>query len=241
VFNELVATSALMPGCFYVTDKVLYLARTRNTFYTYGGASVQEIVNELLQRESFCTELIEGITANETFINVLAQTIIGSATFQDIVAQILLSDLDFRSAILQAIANILTREFIVDVLSDALSVVAPDGSRVATNDGGKLTLQLATNDKFGIVKGQANTSPTTWHNVHATNGMLSINREQVEVVMDGKDTQVKNSINVRAEDNCIVGRNENGTIVLPIRYAENEPVSPADGTMYLVKENASNP
>jgi hypothetical protein len=65
--------------------------------------------------------------------------------------------------------------------------------------------------------------------------MLSINREHVESVMDGKDLAIKNAINVRAEDNCIVGRNDNGVIVLPIRQAENEPTTPPQG-LTLIKE-----
>ena len=241
-FEELVAAGKLVPGTFYFTQNLIHFAKTNKTYNTYGGASVQAIVNEILQRDRFSIELIEALAGSVLFKNVIAQTIISSATFQEIVAELLLSNEDFRHALLQAIAGILTRDFIVDILSDVISVVAPDGSRVATNDGGKLTLQLATNDKFGIVKGQSNASPTTWHNVSATNGMLSIHREHVETVMDTKDTAIKNAINVRAEDNCIVGHNENGTIILPLRQVKEEPANPATGTMYLVNEaDANNP
>jgi hypothetical protein len=81
------------------------------------------------------------------------------------------------------------RETVIDVVSEIVSVVAPDGSTVATNNGGRLTLQVATNNQFGIVKGQANDSPTTWHNASIVNGIPSVNRGQVESVMDSNHRQ----------------------------------------------------
>jgi hypothetical protein len=236
-FERLVATNALVPGVFYYVPNIFYLAQTPNTFYTYGGASVSEIVNELLQRETFCTELVETFTTNETFRQSVVQTLIGDPAFQIFVAEILLSDVEFRTAILQTIAHVVTKELVIDVIAEVVSIVAPDGTTVATNNGGKLTLQAATNSQFGIVKGQANNTPAAWHNVSAANGMLSINREHVESVMDTKDIAVKNAINVRAEDGCMVGHNENGIVVLPIRQVENEPVTPTGGTLYLIAES----
>ena len=35
VFDDLVNTSALVPGVFYYTPSVIYLARTKNTYYSY--------------------------------------------------------------------------------------------------------------------------------------------------------------------------------------------------------------
>ena len=241
VFDNLVATRALAPGTFYYTPTLIYLARTNNTYYTYGGASVQEIVNELLQRETFTTELIETFSTNETFRQSVVETLLGDTIFQTFVSELLLTDEDFREELLQAISSSLTRQTIIDVINDVVSVVAPDGSSIATNNAGRLMLQLATNNQFGIVKGQENNTLTTWHNTSITNGIPSVNRGQVESVMDTKDNAIKTSINVRAEDNCIVGRNENGTIILPIRQVETEPVTPVAGTMYLVNEHADNP
>jgi hypothetical protein len=134
----------------------------------------------------------------------------------------------------------LVNKTIMTVLTSAIKIIAPDGSEVAKNDEGTLTLQAATNNQFGIVKGQSNTSPATWHHVSVSNGALSINREQLETIINSKDTAIRNAINVRAEDGCIVGQNVDGIIMLPFRYVENEPPNPADGTLYLVKEaNAS--
>ena len=244
VFDDLAAAETLVPGTFYCTDHLIHLARTKNTYHTYGGATIQEIVDELLLRENFTTELIETITANETFRESMVQTLIGNSTFQTFVSELLLTDVNFQNAIVQAIANMSIRNTVIDVVSEIVSVVAPDGSTIAANDGGTLTLQLATNEKFGIVKGQVNTSPTTWQNVSATDGLLSVNRLQAEEVMNTKDTAVKNSVNVRAEDYCIVGQNQNdgsGMVVLPIRQENTEPVSPVAGKLYLVNENASTP
>jgi hypothetical protein len=238
-FDDLVATRTLAPGTFYYTPTLIYLARSKDEYYVYGGASVQDITTELLQRETFTTELIEALAANVTFRQVIVQSLIGDSNFQTFVSNLLLSDTEFRDSILEAIANMSIRETVIDVVSEIVSVVAPDGSTVATNNGGRLTLQVATNSQFGIVKGQANDSPTTWHNVSIANGVPSVNRGQVESVMDSKDTlaknDVRNSINVRAEDNCIVGTNNNGIITLPIRQAETEPVTPPPG-LTLIKE-----
>ena len=240
-FDRLVNTRALAPGTFYYTPTLFYLARTNDTYYTYGGASVQEIVTELLQRETFTTELIESFSTNETFRQTVVQTLMGDVTFQAFVSELLLTDEDFRAELLLAISSSLTRQTIINVINDVVSVVAPDGSSIAVNTAGRLTLQLATNNQFGIVKGQDNNSLTTWHNTSIANGIPSVNRGQIESVMDTKDNVIKNSINVRAEDNCIVGRNENGTIILPIRQVATEPATPAAGTMYLINEHADTP
>ena len=68
-----------------------------------------------------------------------------------------------------------------------LSINAPDGSVLATNDDGIFTLPAATNDTFGLVKGQRNNTPLTWHLVSvAANGTMSINREALEALIDHK-------------------------------------------------------
>jgi hypothetical protein len=104
-----------------------------------------------------------------------------------------------------------------------------------------LTLQAATNGGFGIVRGQNNNTPTTWHNVHAANGLLSVNRQQVEAVMDNKDIAMRNSINVRAADGCIVGRNENGILVLPFYQVNDESEITDDGLYFINEPNANSP
>ena len=236
VFDSMVAAKTLVSGTFYYTPAVFYLAKTNNTYYTYGGVSVQELADELLSRENFTETLIEIIAGNQTFINTVIQHIVNDASFQNTISVLLLSDTNFYNAVLTAIGGILTRKFISEILADAIAILAPDGSSIATNNNGVFTLKAAANNQFGVVKGQANNTQTTWHNASADNGILSINRGQVESVMDGKDTVIKNNINVRAEDNCIVGRNENGIVILPIRLEENVPVSPAAGTLHLIKE-----
>jgi hypothetical protein len=140
-------------------------------------------------------------------------------------------------------AAILADETIISLLANAISFFSPDGSSIAQNNNGKFTIQAAANDRFGIVKGQSNNTPLTLQNVSIVGGVPSINREQLEALIDNKIKAAISTINVRAVDNCIVGHNNgNGIITLPIRQVNEEPVNPIDGTMYLVNEsNATNP
>jgi len=57
-----------------------------------------------------------------------------------------------------------------------------------------LNSQLASNEQFGIAKGQQNNSPETWHLVSFLNGLGSINREQLTAFIESQiDAQIKNS------------------------------------------------
>ena len=185
---------------------------------------VNDIVHQVVTNETLFTQITEQVFVNPTFIHSIAYSIVNHET---VIAHI-------TNEILQS--NVLVQNIVDQMAASIVSMKAPDGSTIATIDDGVITLQLAANEKFGIVKGQQNDSPDTWQNVSAANGLLSVNREQAEAVMDTKDTATRNAINVQAEDGCIVGRNENGIIILPFRYVETEPTSPIDGTLYLIKE-----
>ena len=236
-FAERVRENRLIPGVIYFLDDVICVALTTNTYRTYGGASLGDIVNALLQNEAFKTEIVTKTSENSVFRNLVATAIINNADFRTFIAETLLSDADFKNKIIEAIASLQIEQIVQNILNQALSIVAPDGSSIATNDGGKLTLQAATNSQFGIVRGQSNNTLATWHNASAENGTLSINRVQVEAVMDSKDTNIRNAINVRAEDDCIVGRNNNGIITLNMRLLDEEPAN--NTGLSFIRENAN--
>ena len=222
-------------------DQIIASVLTSQTF-------VHSVTNQIVNNETIVHKITQEVTTNQDLFQSITHIISTSNVFVKSVTEQMISNPEVinhitneimqSQTLVQNIANtILTSETVINVLSGAISLVAPDGSSIAANDGGKMTLQAATNSQFGIVKGQANTSPTTWHHVGAVNGVLSINREQVEAVMDSKDSALRRAINVRAEDGSIVGHNVDGMIILPFRYVETEPTSPVDGTLYLVKES----
>jgi len=69
-------------------------------------------------------------------------------------------------------------------------MVDSDGKAIAERDGGTFTFQAASNDQFGIVKGQQNNSAETWHLVNFINGLGHINRQ---ALVDFIDTQIRNN------------------------------------------------
>ena len=142
------------------------------------------------------------------------------------IADGILNDESFKTVLLQHITEL--------VASMTFSLMAPDGNSIATNDSGVLTVQAATNTKFGIVKGQPNNSPTTWHQVSADNGLLSVNRELLETLVDQKIinaideidctgsgtlteadiTKILNMITLLAPDGSVIAKNNGGTLTL---------------------------
>ena len=185
----------------------------------------QYITNNVLENNTFINNVTEQIVNHETIVNHITNEIISSETLvQNITEQIFVS------------------KTVMTVLTGAVKVIAPDGSTIATNNEGTLTLQTATNSAFGIIKGQSNDSPTTWHLISATNGLLSINRQQLEAMFDTKIKNAINAIRIRAADGCLVGWNDNGDLILPFYQVENEPNDPREKTLYLVNEaNAATP
>jgi len=185
---------------------------------------IQDIVNQVVQNEHFYEQIVENVLVNQTFINSVVNEIAGQETIIINIAEGILKEV----AIYEKITELIT--------SVAISLVDPDGNSIAANDNGQLIVQVATNEHFGIVKGQDNVSPATWHNVSADDGLLSINKEQAETVMREKDLAAIRRINVLAEDYSIVGRNDEGIIKLPIQHVDEIPENPVDGTLYLINE-----
>jgi len=138
------------------------------------------------------------------------------------IADGILNDESFKTVLLQHITDL--------VASMAFSLIAPDGNSIATNDGGIMTVQAATNEKFGIVKGQSNDTPQTWHHVSADNGLLSVNREQIENLIDTKIegidctgsgtltesdiTKILDMITLLAPDGSVIAKNNGGRLTL---------------------------
>jgi hypothetical protein len=216
-----------------VTSQITSVAEQIVTDYTAQFTSTTEQI--FLSKVSDFTEQIENIT--QTMITNATQSVINQSVQQIVDGSIQQVITEATQQVTNNVINaILSNPEIISQISGVVSLQAPDGSSISTNHNGVLTVQAAANDRFGIVKGQSNSTPLTWHNVSAANGLLSINREQLVAMIDSKDNVIKNAINVRAEDHCIVGRNENGVIVLPFRFVDTEPENPTSGTLYLIKE-----
>jgi hypothetical protein len=198
---------------------------------------LHSIANHIINNESFFTEIFNEIITNETLYNQITENILINQTFVTSIANYVVNDETIVNHITNEVleSHVLVQNIVNQIVTSIVSITAPDGSIIATNNDGVLTLQAATNNVFGIVKGQSNDSPLTWHNVSAINGLLSINRLLLEALIDAKDVIVKNSINVRARDGCFVGRNEDGTIVLPFQQVNDESEVIDDG-LYFINE-----
>ena len=213
-----------------ITEQVLvsqtFLISVTNQI-VYNETIVNNITQEVTTNQNLFQEISQYISTSNVFVTSVTEQIINSSNvINHITNEVLHSE-----TLIQNIANtILTSESVINVLSSTIALVALDGSRIATNDDGTLTVQTAANDRYGIVKGQANNTPATWHNVSAENGLLSINREEATAA-------ILNAIQILSADGLIVGQNEHGVITLPIYYVEVEPVSPVPGTLYLIKED----
>jgi hypothetical protein len=238
-FDRLVRTRTLTPGFWYFVGNSFHIAFTLDTYNTYGGISIKELVEELLQHDEFnqhnlYQQIVEQILVSPTFIQQVAQHFINNETIVQQIANYILND----ESVIQNITNQM-QEIVNQIVTSVVSINAPDGSVLATNNDGVLTLPVATNSQFGIVRGQPNDTLTTWHNASIENGTLSINRTQIETVMDSKGITIRDSINVRAEDDCIIGTNNNGVITLPMRLLETEPTN--NTGLSFIKEHAHTP
>ena len=142
---------------------------------------IGSVTNQIINNETIVNNLTQEIVNSQDLFQYITNNLLASSTFVNNVAGAILSHQAFVNLVIDAVVNDAS---LVSQMVSAVSLVAPDGSSIATNDGGKLTVQVATNSQFGIVKGQSNTSPAAWHLVSATDGLLSINRLLLEAFID---------------------------------------------------------
>ena len=145
-------------------------------FLTHVTNEFFEIIhNDQTFMDTIITQVIEG----DKLYSSISETLYDNSTFINSVAQYVVNEIDHT----ELLANI--TELIV---SGAISLIAPDGSRIAKHDdNGNIVVQVATNDQYGIVKGQDNTMLETLHKVSAgADGTLSINRELLENLIEQK-------------------------------------------------------
>jgi hypothetical protein len=187
-FDRMLRERTLVPGFWYfmINSNVFHIAFTRDTYQTYSGVDVRELVEELLKQveldENYLYQMItEQVLVSPNFILSLAQYFITESPVIQQIANIILQDESVMHAITQQL-----QEIIHNIETSIVSINAPDGSVLAQNNHGVLMLPAASNTQFGVVKGQSNSTPTTWHNVSTTGGLLSINREQLEAFIESK-------------------------------------------------------
>jgi hypothetical protein len=185
-FDRMVRERTLSPGFWYFVGNTFHIAFTRDTYGTYGGLDIRELVEELLKHieldENYLYEMITNhIVNNESIIKTLSEYLIDNSSVINQIANIILND----DSVLQLITTEL-QLILQQIAKSIVSINAPDGTVLAENVDGVFTLPGATNTQFGIVKGQSNNTPTTWHHVSAVNGLLSINREQLEAFVESK-------------------------------------------------------
>ena len=184
-FANMTTKRTLTPGFWYFITggNVFHIAFTEDTYGTYSGVDVKQLVDELLEKididNDYLYQMItDQILVSPNFIKSIAEYLIDyddNSVVQQI-ANYILED----ESVMQHISNQL-QTIISQIISNVVSINAPDGSVLATNDDGVFTLPLATNETYGIVKGQENTTPETWNNVSvAPDGTMSVNRELLE-------------------------------------------------------------
>ena len=154
-------------------DAVVHALISNETF-------MDNIKQEIIDNENLFLFITNALIADDVFLANIAKQIVNDADVINHITQAILND----SALIQNIANQM-----IETIAN-LSMVDPDGKAVAERDGGIFTFQAANNDQFGIVKGQPNNSPETWHRVNFINGMGHINRQ---ALADFIDTQIKNA------------------------------------------------
>ncbi|MCL2711497.1 MAG: hypothetical protein FWE95_11515, partial [Planctomycetaceae bacterium] len=141
---------------------------------------IQDILNLLVESTALHMLIVDAALSTPTFIDAVANLIVGNQTFIDEIKNAILND----STLIQNLAN-----QILDTIS-SLSMVDPEGNSIAEKDGGTFKFQAADHEQYGIVKGEANDSPSTWHLVSFINGLGSINREGL---IDFIKTEIQNA------------------------------------------------
>jgi hypothetical protein len=135
---------------------------------------IQEIKQEIINNENLFLFMTNALVSDEVFLTNVATLIVNDAGVINHITQNILAD----STLIQNVAN----QILGAIAS--LSMIAPDGEQVAVRNGETFTFQAASNGRFGIVQGQDNNTPETWHKVSAEDGLLSINRPLIEAAMD---------------------------------------------------------
>jgi len=266
-FDRLVVTRTLVRGTIYFLENKICLALTTSTYNTYGGASVEEIVQQIIENnliveqianvteqiiqnisEQITNEFVEQIVKKitEQSIENITQYVIDNAyteiynqIYQQIVEnvseyienitnQVIENVTNQINTVAETIVNEHTEQFlqtVKQIVDDAIEEInttvknildnietiignitlrAPDGSIIAINNDGNITVQLATNNQFGIVRGQPNNTLDTWHQVAANDGLLSVNREVLEFIIDKKieEAECNHQCEPGGEGNC---------------------------------------
>jgi hypothetical protein len=202
---------------------------------------IQDITNLLVDSTELHHLIVEMALSTPTFIDAVANVIMNNETLINEIKQEIL---DGNSTLIQNLAN-----QIIETIA-SLSMVDSEGKKIATRDGGTFEFQAASDEQFGIVKGQQNDSAATWHLVSFVGGLGSINRAELVTFIE---TEIRNNsgtgggityqdvmdilnrIRLLAPDGSPVGINNDGMITLqqatPAQYGvckphKNSPCSP---------------
>jgi len=93
---------------------------------------IQDIVNQVVHHEHFYEQIVENVLINQTFINSIVNEIASQETIIISIAEEILKN------------EVIYEKIIELITSAAISLVDPDGNSIATNE------------QFGIIKGQDN-------------------------------------------------------------------------------------
>jgi hypothetical protein len=180
-FEDFVATDALVKGTFYCTPNLLHLARSKNMYFTYGGSSVQDIVKAT--NSAFGIVKGQPNDTPETWHNVSANN--GLLSINRTLLEALI-DQKIAENGCSGGGTELTKELILAILN-RITLVGPDGKVIAKNSGnGKLVVQRANPNPFGIVK--CCHSCCCWQNAY-TLEMESIDAMLIADVENNQDIQ----------------------------------------------------
>ena len=144
-------------------------------------------------------------------------------TVQEIINEILQEKLidaganEIVNQIINDLRTLITNEFVEQIVTN---VTNQSIAQIINS------IQIATNEQHGIVKGKDNTTPETWNNVSvAPDGTMSVNRELLEAKI-GTGTGTGGGANfdriVAEPDKSVIGKIENRDLIvqetLPTQY-----------------------
>ena len=133
-------------------------------------------------------------------------------TVQEIINKILDDELinkgvdEVTTKIINDLRSLITNEFVEQIVND---ITNQSIEQIVSQ------IQIATNERHGIVKGQANTTPETWNNVSiAPDGTMSVNKELLEAKIGSGTGGTPLDKMVAAPDRSTVGVIENRDLVV---------------------------
>ena len=180
---------------------------------------IQEITNLLVNSIELHNLIVEKALSTQTFIDAVVNVFVNDKALINDIKQAVLNN----STLVQNIAN-----QIIETMA-SLSMVDPDGNEVAKRNDNAFKFQAASNERFGLIKGQKNDSAETWHLISIVDGLGNIHRAglvafiETEIRNNGGSgggityqdvLDILNSIRLLAPDGSPVGTNVDGNLTL---------------------------